>query len=221
MGRKKKTTRAVEILQNRYIGDDAERQASLREERVNAEVARTIYELREESGLTQKELADLIGTTQSVISRLEDDDYESHSLSMLNKIAKALNHRVNVMLISKDPEASKVRYVFSEVVRGLRRKQGLSIEDFSKTSGISRDEAVAMEHDTSFRPSPLTLHRLSKFYKISERRVYALAGAIKDVSSGMRQQVERFAAQSESLSKLTKEEERTLDEFVKFLRTEE
>ena len=85
---------------SRYIGADAERAASLQEERVNAQVARTIRELREEAGLTQKELAELIATTQSVISRLEDADYEGHSLSMLDRIARALNQRVRV---SVDP----------------------------------------------------------------------------------------------------------------------
>lgn len=92
---------AVEILHRRYIGDDADRKASLQEERVNAEVARMIYELRKEAGLKQKDLAELIDTTQSVISRLEDADYNGHSLSMLNRIAKALNWRLAVSMPDK------------------------------------------------------------------------------------------------------------------------
>jgi transcriptional regulator with XRE-family HTH domain len=72
---------------------------SLEVERVNAEVARTIYELRKKAGLTQKELAQMVGTTQSVISRLEDADYEGHSLSMLHRIAMALNRRLSVQMI--------------------------------------------------------------------------------------------------------------------------
>src|SRR5208337_1366329 len=77
--------------------------------RVNAEVARTIYELREQAGLSQKELADRVETTQSIISRLEDADYEGHSLSMLNRIAKALNQQVQVVMRSKErnPETIK------------------------------------------------------------------------------------------------------------------
>ena len=101
MAKKKKTIDAGKILKDRYIGDDAQRQASLQEERVNAEVARTIYELRQEAGLTQKQLADLVGTTQSVISRLEDADYEGHSLSMINRIAQALGRKLTVQMVSK------------------------------------------------------------------------------------------------------------------------
>jgi ribosome-binding protein aMBF1 (putative translation factor) len=82
MREKGKKKDAVGILHRRYIGDDAERKASLQTERINAEVARMVYELRQDAGLTQKELAELIGTTQSVISGLEDADYEGHSLSI-------------------------------------------------------------------------------------------------------------------------------------------
>lgn len=99
MKRNKETSKASEILHRRYIGENVERNASLAAERVNAEVARTIYELRKKAGLTQKELAQMVGTTQSVISRLEDADYEGHSLSMLNRIAMAFNRRLSVEMI--------------------------------------------------------------------------------------------------------------------------
>jgi predicted transcriptional regulator len=49
--------------------------------------------------LTQKELADRIGTKQSAIARLEDADYDGHSLSMLQKIAGALNQRVEIKFL--------------------------------------------------------------------------------------------------------------------------
>ncbi len=66
---------------------------------VNAYVAQLIYDARTEAGLSQKELAEMIGTTQSVISRLEDADYEGHSLSMLSRIARVLNREVKIDLI--------------------------------------------------------------------------------------------------------------------------
>ena len=103
MGAKKKTSNAVKILHRRYIKDDPERRAALEAERVNARVALMIHDLRVNAGLSQKELAELIGTTQSVISRLEDTDYEGHSLSMLTRIAKALNQKLTVAMTAKDP----------------------------------------------------------------------------------------------------------------------
>lgn len=99
MGKRKKTADGIKILKDRYIGDDVRRKKSLQEERVHAQAARTIYELRQEAGLSQKQLADLVGTTQSVISRLEDADYEGHSLSMLNRIAQALDKRLKLQMV--------------------------------------------------------------------------------------------------------------------------
>jgi ribosome-binding protein aMBF1 (putative translation factor) len=99
MERQKKTTDAVEMLHRRYVKGDPQREAALQSERVNAEVAAMVYNRRMDAGLTQEELAKLVGTTQSVISRLEDADYEGHSLSMLQRIAYALKMRLKVSLV--------------------------------------------------------------------------------------------------------------------------
>lgn len=48
------------------------------------------------SGLTQRELAALVGTTPSVICRLEDADYAGHSLSMPTRIAEALGRSMEI-----------------------------------------------------------------------------------------------------------------------------
>src|SRR5437870_3530351 len=82
-GKKKRTSDAIEILQRRYYEGKPSRIAQVEQQRADDEIARQIYALREKAGLTQKRLAELVGTTPSVISRLEDSDYESHSLTML------------------------------------------------------------------------------------------------------------------------------------------
>lgn len=220
MKKPNKSAKAVEILHRRYIGDSPDRRASLEVERVNAEVARTIYDLRKEAGLTQTELADLVGTTQSVISRLEDADYEGHSLSMLSRIAKSLNKRLKVMITPGNSEIETIRYVFREVIRNLRRSRGLTIEQLAKKLDVDKDEMVTIEHNSSYRPSPLTLFKLSKFYGISQRKLAELAGVVKKIPNEMRDRASRFAAQSDSFSNLTTEERQILDDFVRFLSDE-
>jgi len=97
--RKRTTTDAVKILHKTFIKDDPKRLASLEQEREKLQIAGQIYNLRTQAGLSQAQLAKLVGTTQSVISRLEDADYNGHSLNMLSRIAQALNCRVEVRLI--------------------------------------------------------------------------------------------------------------------------
>src|SRR3989337_4314272 len=89
----KKTTDALKILAD-IAGKEPEMQRLFEEEVANREVAQKIYQLRTKAGISQAELARRVGTTQSVISRLEDADYEGHSLAMLNRIAAALERRV-------------------------------------------------------------------------------------------------------------------------------
>jgi DNA-binding XRE family transcriptional regulator len=93
------TTDAVEILHRRYYEGRPERLAALEEARANEEIARKIYALRTQAGLTQRQLAQRVGTTASVICRLEDADYEGHSLALLRRIAAALGQRVEVRFL--------------------------------------------------------------------------------------------------------------------------
>jgi DNA-binding XRE family transcriptional regulator len=95
----KPTTDAVEILHGRYYAGKSGRLKNLDQVRANEEIARKIYELRAAAGLTQTQLAKLIGTTASVICRLEDADYGGHSLAMLRRIGAALNQRVEIRFV--------------------------------------------------------------------------------------------------------------------------
>ena len=61
------------------------------------EVALQIAALREKAGLSQKDLATRLKTTQQQISRLESPGYEGHSLSMLRRVARVLNAQVRVV----------------------------------------------------------------------------------------------------------------------------
>jgi len=61
------------------------------------DVALKIAALREKAGLSQKELARKLKTSQQNISRLESPAYEGHSLSMLRRVAHALNAEVKVV----------------------------------------------------------------------------------------------------------------------------
>ena len=62
------------------------------------DVALQIASLREQAGLSQRQLAGLLKTSQQQISRLESPGYEGHSLSMLRRVAEALHARVRVVL---------------------------------------------------------------------------------------------------------------------------
>lgn len=61
------------------------------------DVALQLAALRKEAGLSQKELARRLKTSQQQVSRLESPSYEGHSLSMLRRVAEVLNAKVKVV----------------------------------------------------------------------------------------------------------------------------
>lgn len=99
MARKQFHSKAGRFLYNRYIAGDPKREEQYEEEVINAEIARKIYQMRMKTGLTQQELAERMGTSKSAICRLENADYEGHSLSMLKRIAEALDKRVEIRFV--------------------------------------------------------------------------------------------------------------------------
>jgi DNA-binding XRE family transcriptional regulator len=96
---------ALRFTYERYVGSDPKRRAAFEEAVTEAEVARQIYELRTKARLTQSQLAELVGTSTSAISRLEDADYNGHSLAVLRRVAAALNRRVKVTFVPLQGES--------------------------------------------------------------------------------------------------------------------
>ncbi len=89
----------LQFFWERYIGDDPVRIAEYEQSAADVDVAQAIYEMRTQAGLTQRQLAGKLGTTASVVCRLEDADYEGHSLAMLRRIAKVLGKRIELRFV--------------------------------------------------------------------------------------------------------------------------
>lgn len=66
------------------------------EEEIFAEIAIQIAKLREKEGLSQKELAEKLHTTQQTVSRLEDMDNTSYSLKTLVKVAQLFHKKLEI-----------------------------------------------------------------------------------------------------------------------------
>jgi ribosome-binding protein aMBF1 (putative translation factor) len=62
-----------------------------------------IYDLRTEAGLSQRQLAERMGTTQSVISRLEEGGGARNRIDTLARVATALNRHLVVSFPEKLP----------------------------------------------------------------------------------------------------------------------
>ena len=102
-----KTSNALEIIHREFFDGKPEMGAELEKARCEDALARKIRQLRIRSKLSQRELAKLVKTTPSVISRLESADYEGHSMSMLARVAEALNRRVEIRFVTLKPKSTE------------------------------------------------------------------------------------------------------------------
>lgn len=84
------------------------------------DVALQIAALRQRAGLSQKELAHRVKTSQQQICRLESPGYEGHSLSMLRRVARELRARVRVVF---EPEEATEANSVAETSALYRTKQ--------------------------------------------------------------------------------------------------
>lgn len=66
------------------------------------EIAFQIRDLRTKIGLTQTELAKLVGTRQSNIARIESADYTGYTFKTLEKVTKALHARLEVRIVPEE-----------------------------------------------------------------------------------------------------------------------
>jgi transcriptional regulator with XRE-family HTH domain len=84
------------------------------------DVALQIAALREQAGLSQKDLAKLLKTSQQQVSRLESPGYEGHSLSTLRRVAEVLHAKVRVIF---EPVSEKTDKNVAEAKTPYRAKR--------------------------------------------------------------------------------------------------
>jgi transcriptional regulator with XRE-family HTH domain len=89
------------------------------------DVALKLASLRKASGMSQKELARRVGTSQQQISRLESPSYEGHSLSMLRRVAEVLGATLHVEIqrkkTQKIPIVAERRSIYRVKRKGLSK----------------------------------------------------------------------------------------------------
>ncbi len=103
------------------------------------------------------------------------------------------------------------------LIRLLRRHSQLSTDELAERARIDASELRSIESDPSFDPNPRTIVQLEQYFKLRTRSLVILSGAVR-VEHDVQEEAIRFAASSEDMSHLTREEKKLLNGFVKYLR---
>ena len=106
------------------------------------DVALQLAALRKESGLSQKELAKRVGTSQQQISRLESLSYEGHSLSMLRRVAEVLGATVHVEIEKRKDQTHPLIAEARSVYKSKRKDLPNHKRGHAKTQSAQRKNNV-------------------------------------------------------------------------------
>lgn len=129
------------------------------------------------------------------------------------------------MFLSCDPQEEtsnvvQLKQAFGVLIRQLRRRDQLTLEALAKRARINAEDLRQIEHDPHFKPRPRVVHQLADVFGVPVRPLMKLSGATVARDERFEEEACRFAAKSDDLSKLSRDEQSALNEYVKFLVTE-
>lgn len=142
----RKPVNAADYIYKTFVAGRPGQEMIFCEEAANTEIATAVYTMRTEADLSQEELATRIGTKKSAISRLEDADYEGHSLGILKRIAKELGYRVDVSferISQQKPKSSNDKSVANDSRKPVTRRVATMVEIGTVRGVQARQKPVA------------------------------------------------------------------------------
>lgn len=110
-----------------------------------------------------------------------------------------------------------MRAAFLRLLQLARREKRLTVEQFAQKADIDAGELVLIDTNPSYMPTPRTIHKLSGYLNVPSKTLMTLAGMVETIDNQLEEAAFRFAANSESMDKLTNDEAKTLRDFIKFL----
>ena len=93
-----------QALQNLYrsIFGSSQSDEQLDHSNLGSEIAHLLKSTRSNAGLSHLELARRVGTSASTVSRFEDPEFNGHSLFILDRLAMALDCRLQIRFVPKN-----------------------------------------------------------------------------------------------------------------------
>lgn len=116
-----------------------------------------------------------------------------------------------------EPAKAAEGNVLGTLLRQLRRRDKMPLARLATEVRVPEDELVAIEEDRSFMPKPRTIYQLALYYKLPPQALYRLSPAAPERNTTLDEAAVRFAARSDNLSKLSAEERKRLNDFIKVL----
>lgn len=127
-------------------------------------------------------------------------------------------------VISIDPqsdpshaEPSDVQRGFSAFMRLLRRRKEMEVPELALSAQVDPAELSRIEEQPGYLPHPRTIYQLEHYFDLPKDTLSRLSGAVIKSSDAIQSELLKFAACSDGMGKLTSDEKKLLNEFVKHI----
>jgi transcriptional regulator with XRE-family HTH domain len=107
---------------------------------------------------------------------------------------------------------------FGTLLRLERRNDRMTVAELAKKLDIDEDEIRKIEHDPYYRARPRTISSIAAYFDLPAREIMKLAGVAASNDRHFGEKAMRFAAHSDDMGTLSKEEKELLKSFVEFLK---
>lgn len=108
----------------------------------------------------------------------------------------------------------QLRIGLGVLVRKLRTRDGLSITELARRAEISEDELRQVEHNPHYTARPHLISQLSDYFSVPLVALSQMAGTTGQIDHVLYNETVRYAAYSDDLETMSKEERAALDAFV-------
>lgn len=109
------------------------------------------------------------------------------------------------------------RLALGRFVELKRRQERLTIEDLAEKADIEISELLKIEHGRLLEPETRTLYQIATVFGVNHHKLMGLSGLTKSKDMSFVEDAVKYAARSESLEALSKEEQAALDGLISVL----
>ena len=141
----------------------------------------------------------------------------AHRIGGLEEVSGRVGQEGTETLSAPTMSADPRRQSLGKFIELSRRQLRLSVEQLADKANVDLAELLAIEKAEDILPETRTVYQLAKVLRMRVEPLLELAGLVVTKSVGLTESAVRFAARSEPMDALTKEEEEALNWFVKEL----
>ena len=117
--------------------------------------------------------------------------------------------------------APVTKLAFGSLINLQRRRREWTLEELAAQAHIGLDEAVSIEENPAYRPTPGSVYQLAKVLTLPVKKLLVLSGNAEASSLKLQTAAVKFAARSRAVEKLSDAEASALNEFVAALAEDE